>query len=156
MCVHCSCIQHWLKWFVSTPGWGWGQRLGLGMYLMVKGYNKPPGNEYKPMQRPQMCVCVCLFRPCFAATGGLRPKGGVSRDLPHVRIRERRVGNGEICGKRVCAVVLMCTCVCVLAGLSPGRFLHCRTSQRWWTSCWGELRLSLLGNDSETNTITDQ
>lgn len=57
--------------------------------LMVKG------NKYKPMQCPQMCVCVwcvCLSRAWLAAAGGLRPKGDVSRDLPHVRIGERRVG----------------------------------------------------------------
>lgn len=77
----CSCIQR------SEWG-GWGQRFGLGMYHLWLGVTT---SLQGISQRPQMCVC----RSWFAATGGLRSKGGVSRDLPHVHTRDRKVRNKQ-------------------------------------------------------------
>lgn len=70
----------------------------------------------KPVLCP-MNLCVCLSSHGYAATGGLRPKGRVSRTFAHVYARERRVGYKEGCRVySMCMCVykhVMCVCVCV-------------------------------------------
>lgn len=61
-------------------------------------------------------MSVWMSRPWVAATGGLRSKGGVSRDLSHVHTRERKVGNNQkMCEVCECSTAYVYVCV----GRSP-------------------------------------